>query len=73
MAEPLRRKERAMKKKWAPPEFIAREQILKDSGETLALPDIRVKKSEDIFRIRVLELDWDIGAVVYQPEEPACC
>lgn len=71
MAEPLRRKERAMKKKWAPPEFIAREQILKDSEEALALPDIRVKKSEDIFRIRVLEMDWDIGAVVYQPEEPA--
>lgn len=35
------------------------------------MPDIRVKQTEDVFRIRTLGMDWDIGAVVYEPEEPA--
>ncbi len=59
------------KKDWAPPEFIPREQCIEDSEEVLAMPDIRVKQTEDVFRIRTLGMDWDIGAVVYEPEEPA--
>ncbi|HZD39362.1 MAG TPA: hypothetical protein VE131_01495, partial [Terriglobales bacterium] len=53
---------------WQPPEFISREQCIKDSEEVLARPDIRIKQNEDIFRIHVLGLDWDMGMVVFEPE-----
>lgn len=33
------------------------------------MPDIAVKQTEDIFRIHVLGLDWDIGMVVHEPED----
>ena len=59
------------KKNWTPPESITQEQIIKDSEEVQATPDLPVSKSEDIFRIRTLGMDWDIGAVVYEPEDQA--
>ena len=33
------------------------------------MPDIAIDVREDIFRIRELEMDWDIGAVIYQPQD----
>jgi pimeloyl-ACP methyl ester carboxylesterase len=56
---------------WSPPSLISRSEILKASEEVLAMPDIPVRVREDLFRIRVLEMDWDIGARVYEPEDPA--
>lgn len=58
-----------MMKNWQPPQLVSREQCLKDSEQVLALPDIPIRRTEDIFRIRALGMDWDIGAVVYEPEE----
>ncbi len=52
---------------WNPPEFIPREQCIKDTEEVLGLPDIPITSSEDIFRINVLGMDWDLGMVVHQP------
>ena len=57
-------------KNWEPPEFVSREKIIKDSEEILGMADIPIRKTEDIFRIRTLGTDWDIGAVVYEPEDP---
>ena len=52
---------------WNPPEFISREQCIKDTEEVLGLPDIPITSTEDIFRINVLGMDWDMGMVVHQP------
>ncbi|MEK7334563.1 MAG: hypothetical protein AAB222_04490, partial [Candidatus Binatota bacterium] len=57
------------KKRWEPAKSVPREQIIKDAKKILAMPDIPVKKTEEIIRIRTLEMDWDIGAVVYGPED----
>ncbi|HXF75857.1 MAG TPA: hypothetical protein VNN13_07165, partial [Methylomirabilota bacterium] len=56
---------------WQPPEFIPREQCIKDTEEVLARPDIPIKQTEDIFRIHVLGMDWDLGMMVYEPREPS--
>ena len=58
------------KNRWRPPEFVTREQCIKDTEDVLARPDIPIKRSEDIFRVNVLGLDWDLGMVVYEPKEP---
>ena len=52
---------------WRPPEFISREQCIKDTEEVLGLPDIPIKSTEDIFRIHTLGMDWDLGMVVHEP------
>ena len=56
---------------WAPPDSIPRPEVVRLSRETLDLPDIPVGNREDIFRIRALEMDWDIGTMTYAPEDPA--
>ena len=56
---------------WSPPGFVSRETIVEDSEKVLSMCDLPIKKTEDIFRIRALGMDWDIGAVVYEPEDPA--
>lgn len=58
------------KNRWRPPEFVTREQCIKDTEEVLGRPDIQIKRTEDIFRINVLGMDWDLGMVVYEPEDP---
>ena len=35
------------------------------------MPDIPLKEHEDLFRIQAVGLDWDIGAQIYEPEDPA--
>ncbi|MDP2603681.1 MAG: hypothetical protein Q8S00_13970 [Deltaproteobacteria bacterium] len=55
---------------WRPPEFVTREQCIKDSEDVLSRTDIPIKRSEDIFRVNVLGMDWDLGMVVYEPEDP---
>lgn len=55
---------------WIPPEEVSREQCLAESGAVLAMPDIPLREYEDLFRIRAVDLDWDIGAQIYEPEDP---
>ena len=54
---------------WNPPSTLSRQEIVKTSQTLLAMPDLKLKTWEDLFRIRVLEMDWDIGAMVYEPED----
>jgi hypothetical protein len=56
---------------WEPPATFSREEICQASDEVLALPDLPIKMREDVFRIRVLDLDWDVGGDVFEPEDPA--
>ena len=55
---------------WQPPESISREETLTRSDAVLAMPDIVLRETEDIFRIHALGLDWDMGVKVYQPVDP---
>jgi hypothetical protein len=55
---------------WEPPATFSREEIRQASDVVLAMPDLPIKVREDIFRIRVLDLDWDIGGDVFEPEDP---
>jgi hypothetical protein len=56
---------------WTPPEEITREQCLAESEAVLAMPDIPLREFEDLFRIEAVGLQWDIGAQIYEPEDPS--
>ena len=59
-----------VKRSWQPPEFVSREQCIKDTEQVLGMPDLPINQTEDIFRINVLGMDWDLGMAVYEPEDP---
>src|SRR5215470_5695601 len=59
------------KPSWEPPSVISRSEVLKLHHEVTALANIPLRIREDIFRIHALEMDWDIGVVIYEPEDPA--
>ena len=52
-----------------PPSEIDRAKIIEMSQQVLNLPDMKVKEKEDVFRIQVLGLDWDVAGKVYEPEK----
>jgi hypothetical protein len=52
---------------WEPPEVISPDEVLAINEQVLALADRPIAVEEDIFRLHVLEMDWDIGVVVYRP------
>lgn len=54
---------------WVPPPQFAREELVALSRDTMAKPDVPTSAREDIFRIRALEMDWDIGTMTYTPED----
>ena len=54
---------------WEPPSKISRAQIIDSSKAVLNMHDMKIREYEEIFRIRVLAMDWDIGVMVYEPEE----
>ena len=56
---------------WEPPARVTRDGCIKASQAVLAMPNIKIKQNEDVFRIRAVEMDWDIGVMVYQPEDPS--
>jgi hypothetical protein len=56
---------------WSPPGEVTHAQCLAESEAVLAMPDIPLKEHEDLFRIQAVGLDWDIGAQIYEPEDPA--
>lgn len=56
-------------RQWQPPSDVSRDELLKLSDDVLARPDIPLRQSEDVFRINALGLDWDMGVMVYEPED----
>ena len=54
---------------WEPASVVSREEVLKLHSDVTAMPDIPINVREDIFRIHALEMDWDIGVVVYEPKD----
>ena len=56
---------------WQPPRQFSKEELIEISDRVLAEPDIEIREREDLFRIRVAEMEWDVGAMVYEPVIPA--
>ncbi|HEY7165698.1 MAG TPA: hypothetical protein VIB79_14125 [Candidatus Binatia bacterium] len=54
---------------WQPAAVISREQALELHRDVMAMPNRPIQIREDIFRLHELELDWDIGAVIYEPKD----
>ena len=54
---------------WQPPGAVSYEEVLQLHQEVTALPDMPISVREDIFRINALEMEWDIGVVIYEPED----
>ncbi len=54
---------------WQPPETIPRDDMVRTSEQVLGRTDIPIRQTEHIFRIPALGLDWDVGVMVYQPED----
>ena len=56
---------------WQPPTELSREEMVQISERVLNRSDIAYKAQEDIFRFRALELEWEAGGMVYEPEDPS--
>jgi len=54
---------------WQPPLNVSSMECVQASKEIFEKPDIKLVLSEDVFRIRELDMDWDIGVRVYRPED----
>ena len=50
---------------------IARPELVQISEKVLAMPDIPYDAQEEVLRIRSVEMDWDVAAMVYQPKDPS--
>src|SRR5205823_11740744 len=55
---------------WAPPEELSKPELVAISNAVLGRADLPLDVREDIFRISVLGMDWDVGGKVYQPVDP---
>ena len=54
---------------WEPPALVSFEDVLKLDHEVTAMPYMALEIREDLFRIRALEMEWDIGVLVYEPKD----
>ncbi|MDC0033699.1 hypothetical protein OAJ57_03960 [Alphaproteobacteria bacterium] len=54
---------------WEPPEIYTADALIAASAEVLGRPDIAYSETESVFRINVLGLDWDMGVMVYKPDD----
>ncbi|MEA2659112.1 MAG: hypothetical protein QOF64_1708 [Candidatus Binatota bacterium] len=54
---------------WQPPALVSLAETLDLHRQVTALPDLPIQIRQEIFRIGALEMDWDIGVVVYQPQD----
>lgn len=48
---------------------IPREEVIRLSNEIAARPDIPMKQTEDIWTMDVVGLEWDVGVMVYEPQD----
>lgn len=55
---------------WEPPKQVDRDALVSISERLLAEPDIPWSRAEEISRIRANGMDWDIGTMVYAPDDP---
>jgi hypothetical protein len=56
------------KSAWEPPAILSFEETLLLSDRVSAMPELPIRVREDLFRIHAMEMDWDIGVVVYETQ-----
>lgn len=56
---------------WEPPAQYSRDEVVAVSESVLGSPEIPLTQTEDVFRLNVVGLDWDLGVMVYEPADPA--
>ncbi len=56
---------------WEPPQRIEKDELIRISDAILAESDIAYSETEDIFRLHANGMDWDIGNIVYAPDNDA--
>jgi hypothetical protein len=54
---------------WEPKPTYSAADVIEMDRQTRGLPDIEIVEREDVFRIRTLGLDWDIGVYVTEPAD----
>lgn len=54
---------------WEPQPAYSMADVIEMDRQTRGLPDIEIAEREDVFRIRTLGLDWDIGVYVTEPAD----
>jgi len=54
---------------WEPPSDIHMEQMIADTEEIFAMPDIPIGIEEDIIRINAVGMEWDVGGEVFEPRD----
>jgi hypothetical protein len=54
---------------WEPQAVVSREHALQLHRSVMAMPTRPIQSREDIFRLHELKMDWDIGVVIYEPQE----
>jgi hypothetical protein len=52
---------------WEPPRYVGGDDIIRTSDEVLLRPDFDIRVVEDVFSVEAGGLEWDIGAVTYEP------
>jgi hypothetical protein len=57
--------------RWEPPATMDKDALVELSNQVLGRPDIPFTETEHIFRVNALEMDWDVGVMVYEPEDPS--
>jgi hypothetical protein len=58
-------------KVWEPPKRVERPEIVKISDAMCAEPDIPFARTEDVSTIHCNGMDWDVGSMVYAPNDPS--
>ena len=56
---------------WEPASIVSREEVLKLHQEVASMPGFPTRIYEDVFRIQALEMEWDIGVTIYEPQDLA--
>ncbi|MCZ6885311.1 MAG: hypothetical protein O7E53_02975 [Alphaproteobacteria bacterium] len=59
------------RKGFRPPKQIPRADVVRTSRAVIRRKDIPIVESEDIFRIKTLGMDWDMGLRIYTPRAKA--
>lgn len=54
---------------WSPPSKLSRQKIVETSHKVLGMADIPITTEEEISRMQILEMDWDIAVQIYEPRD----
>lgn len=54
---------------FSPHGHFTRDELIAISNDVLGAPELALKRSEDIFRVECVGLDWDMGVSVIEPSD----